>query len=573
MLFKKDFSAGGISFSAWLDTHDHAAFVLDMTRDDILPDAMVVIDQDASNPDRKWDDILRKDFDTDPEIVRPRQDNKYQKLDILYMGLSVYQAAVDHMMTHGDASGEIIRDIGSFRLNAAAASAAKRIADNRVILKKVSKTMESTKKTAAKIRAEIAQLTERLAAQKTAAGFQPSRAAASKILKTQSMIEALQEKDERNDTRAKRTAKKIAAARREIQEFADRLERLRGLGAETAPLADADDYDEYDYDGDESESPAIAPLLDDDPNIVDKSKAFQKVDYKEREMQAEFKPMQWAADVDEVETPTPKTESRIDEVPASGVSSGRLSATPPASMPSFAPPVSSGQPVPENPMSSPASGFAAQPGTSSAYVPRQPMPAARPDAAPGAQAAAVARSGDTGGRKPSEPGGGYYMLLLVLIVVSIATLYVYQDKLNTRILPHLNPNATELAGHEVPANEPEPASLNIYDETAPAFLDNEQLDYIDGFNQEVVAGPESELEPLTREELAEYQPQSEYEPELEPEYQPEPAYEYSEEIVYDETAYEEPAPAYEQYEYDRPAETDGYTYNAGPGEVFEETEY
>jgi hypothetical protein len=577
MLFKRDFSAGGLEFSAWLDTHDHAAFVLDMTRDDILPDAMFIIDPDAANPDRKWDDILRKDFETDPEIVRPRENNKYQKLDILYQGLDIYQSAVEHMMAHsGDASGEIIRSLKSFRLNAAAQSAQKRILDNQEILAKTTGTLASAKKTRAKIKSEMDMLGERLATQKAAAGFEPSKAAASKMLKTQAMIEALHEKAEKNNTRAERTIKKIENARREIQEFTERLERLIGLGAEADPimpvaLPEDDDYEE-EYDSEPENDSNVRPLLENDPNIVDESKAFKNVEHTEREesdMVGEFKPMQWeskpdndwAKDTDSVNSPDAERESKLDDVPASEVSSGQADAVPPSKMPSFTPPVSSGNNRINSPLageSQSASRDAVGGQYAAAHQPAPVMPA-RPAAAPGAQAQAVVRRDlGNGGKKPSEPGGGYYMLLLVLVVVSIATLYVYQDKLNARILPHLQPFATEQTTHAVPEEDIIVPTVDTVDMTEgsayapqlqeeplneePAFLDAEQMDYIQSFNEEPAQEPvyeepvqmeeESEMpdygaapDPLTQDELTEIQQNY---------IQEEPAYEYTEEIVYDE---------------------------------------
>ncbi|MCL2629485.1 MAG: hypothetical protein FWD33_02225 [Alphaproteobacteria bacterium] len=520
MLFKKDFSAGGIEFSAWLDTRDRAAFALDTTRDEVLPDFMIILEPDPLHPDRKWDDILKKDFDTDPEIVRPREDNKYQKLDIQYSGLEYYQAIVN-----GDDSRGAVKLLKSFRMNAAAVSAQKRIEDNREILGKVTKTLATTKKTKSKIKSGIHDLTEKLASQRGLVGFEPTKAAASKILKTQSQIEALHEKAKKNETRAKRTVKKIEAAEGEIETNTEWLNRLLAMGAELPePAAKADqefdtprledipdEYEDEDF-AEEAEEEAeaesdIQPLLEDNPEIVDNTKAFQNVDHEDEEKEeeganmTEFKPMDWnaptpseenpntndwAKDVDSIKAPTQQEEAKVSGVPAADVASDRFQPTPPSETPSFAAP----ETTPQQPLNQPIQAPQPEPAPKTQYMQNAP---ARPAAAPGNEAATIARQDMT--RRPAEPSGSYYLLLLLLVAVSIGALYLYQDKISGRVMPQLEPsNITEASPQ--PAFDPfmtgpqqQPAAQDM--ETGDAFLDLAQMDYIESFNNAEQPQPET----------------------------------------------------------------------------------
>ena len=82
-----DYDIAGNAFRAWKNNADELIFVLDETIDDFKPNVLLVLN---AHDDRKWDDILVNDYGINLEDVRPRVDNKYQKLDIEYTGLDVY---------------------------------------------------------------------------------------------------------------------------------------------------------------------------------------------------------------------------------------------------------------------------------------------------------------------------------------------------------------------------------------------------------------------------------------------------------------------------------------------------
>ncbi|MDR2769941.1 MAG: hypothetical protein LBB08_00655, partial [Rickettsiales bacterium] len=64
---------GPVKIKAFYDASHKLLFVLDITHDDILPNALLVVDARGG---RKWDDILKSDFGVEPESVRPRKNNK-----------------------------------------------------------------------------------------------------------------------------------------------------------------------------------------------------------------------------------------------------------------------------------------------------------------------------------------------------------------------------------------------------------------------------------------------------------------------------------------------------------------
>ena len=84
---------------AWYNGAGELLFVLDETLSANKPNVLLVID---SFDERKWDDVLANDYGIDLETVRPKKDNKYQKLDIEYGGLDVYADLIEAYESDGD---------------------------------------------------------------------------------------------------------------------------------------------------------------------------------------------------------------------------------------------------------------------------------------------------------------------------------------------------------------------------------------------------------------------------------------------------------------------------------------
>ena len=82
-----EYDIAGNAIRAYYDNSNNLIFILDETINADKPNVLLVID---SFDGRKWDEVLVNDYGVDLETVRPKRDNKYQKLDIEYGGLDVY---------------------------------------------------------------------------------------------------------------------------------------------------------------------------------------------------------------------------------------------------------------------------------------------------------------------------------------------------------------------------------------------------------------------------------------------------------------------------------------------------
>ena len=80
-----DYTIADNLLRAYRDGNERLVFVLDYATNEIKQNALLVMNPDG---DRKWDDILSNDYGIDLESIRPKKDNKYQKLDIEYNGLA-----------------------------------------------------------------------------------------------------------------------------------------------------------------------------------------------------------------------------------------------------------------------------------------------------------------------------------------------------------------------------------------------------------------------------------------------------------------------------------------------------
>jgi hypothetical protein len=499
-LIKRLFNVGKLRFAAWLDKSGNAAFVVDDTRDQISPDVRLIINPDPMDDLKKWDSILRDDFKIDPEIVRPRVDNKYQKLDIDYAGLSLYQKLIDAENAGAKAARSDIIAVENFRINAAAIAAQKRIDDANDLLEKVSDTVGISDKTAIKIKGDLRVLKEKLSAVRATVGKQPTKAAAAKILKIQSQMEALTEKSGRNDLRKKRTLKKIAAANREIEEMTARLEFLKQMGAEVNDVVAAE------YEDDNAHS-SVQPLVAKNPNIVDESKAFKSVYSKDDanddvvdeyvEDAAEAKVEDIAAPVKEqVEIPTSTRPAQVErekpkqifQAPVMGTLWNQVSDDADSNPLSSQNVVLNSVPVAQEPVEQEDDSIEAElryfnaenssegkevermvennyemnqeqmipasagmtgssnvenSGVVSGAAAIGAQPVVRPIGLGGNAGTFNSMSNNKAEKRPGEPSSGYYILLLILIILSVATLYIYQKKLDKNVLPHLEPVITQ----------------------------------------------------------------------------------------------------------------------------------
>ena len=106
-----DYDIAGNPLRAYQDVDGRLVFVLDLLIDDIKPNVLLVI---SPEDNRKWDDIIANDWGVDLETVRPKKDNKYQKLDIEYAGLDKYADLIQTRISYNHLTELIV-----FKLTAA----------------------------------------------------------------------------------------------------------------------------------------------------------------------------------------------------------------------------------------------------------------------------------------------------------------------------------------------------------------------------------------------------------------------------------------------------------------------
>lgn len=218
-----DYDIGGNAFRAWKNDADELIFVLDETIDDFKPNVLLVIN---AQDDRKWDDILVNDYGMNLEDVRPKVDNKYQKLDIEYTGLDVY-AQLIYDYEHGADLSAIIADLIDFRDTAARRAAMARLTTANEIISVAEDTIMRAERAKAGLRDRRRNLRNRLANQKENIGREPTKQSASKILKTESQIDAVGEKLARADRRIENAKRRIEIATEDANAARDLLSRRR----------------------------------------------------------------------------------------------------------------------------------------------------------------------------------------------------------------------------------------------------------------------------------------------------------------------------------------------------------
>ncbi|MCT4552599.1 MAG: hypothetical protein N4A44_02945 [Alphaproteobacteria bacterium] len=70
-------------------------FVIDHKISDEVIDPILIINPDETDKERKWDRLLSEKYNVNPMNVRPKKNNKYLKLDVIYKGLNLYRDYVE----------------------------------------------------------------------------------------------------------------------------------------------------------------------------------------------------------------------------------------------------------------------------------------------------------------------------------------------------------------------------------------------------------------------------------------------------------------------------------------------
>lgn len=547
----KSYSIAGNDIRAYYDVADKLVFVIDGTVDVDKPNALLVI-----NPvgDRKWDDILANDYGVMLEMVRPKKDNKYQKLDIDYGGLAEY----DNLIQDYDAGRDLdasVAALAQFRALAARRSATARLAAADALAQTARETIDKTNDTIAELTARLKTLRARLNQQKKSVGKEPTKQSAAKILRTESQIDATNEKLRRarrrltNAQRRLATAEEDAAAARRILDMhtdiavAPAHDVVASRAPQVPVFKDFDALDEPDdeYESDEDDStvfetvadadaglPAVSknvlpepkakemaeddvkPLFNKNPEILDEEIAFKPIDFGAAPVSDV--PSQVGQDTmrtysqESAPAPlsfTPPSASRDDftAVPVPQNASGPVVQSAPVL--DTLTPVTEPQPVaaPQNYVEP-----APQPRADLAYNDIEPARPASPMAAvaPAAGAAMRPASPVSGGPvKPvvnnnsvnsgnrGRPAFLYYLMLIALIVLSIFTLWLYQKSISDTV-PDLSTTVEQTQDAPVSDNTDSPF-LNVTEETVEVV---EETPVVIEEQPVVLPEPEPEEEPV-----------------------------------------------------------------------------
>ena len=282
-----DYNIAGNSFRAYYDADNKLVFVIDFLISDIKPNVLLVI-----NPvgDRKWDDILENDYGVDLETVRPKKDNKYQKLDIEYAGLAQYDELIQAY--EADAVlNEPLRGLVEFRNVAAKRAAQERLDAAELTASRSRETIDKTNEKISELQERIKTLRQKLSDAKRSIGKEPTKQSAAKILRIESQIDSTNEKLKRAKKRLNNAQHRLAAADEEIELAQSILDKLNiNLPASPAPAevmvaksapvpAEITDNIIPEPKAENMADEEVKPLFDTNPDIIDEEIAFKPIDF------------------------------------------------------------------------------------------------------------------------------------------------------------------------------------------------------------------------------------------------------------------------------------------------------
>ena len=207
-LIMRSYNIEGNTIDAFYDSSDNLVFVLDNTINAQKPNVLLVINPHA---DKKWDEILSCDYGVDLETIRPKQDNKYQKFDIEYSGLGVYDALIK-AFNAGDSLEDSLNQLMILRDSAARHSAMTRLNMANEIITKTNATIVKTRESIVRLNARLKTLRAKVAEAKKGIGREPTKQSAAKILKLESQIDATNEKIKRANERLKSAQRRLETA-------------------------------------------------------------------------------------------------------------------------------------------------------------------------------------------------------------------------------------------------------------------------------------------------------------------------------------------------------------------------
>ncbi|MBQ8293891.1 MAG: hypothetical protein IJX89_00705 [Alphaproteobacteria bacterium] len=467
-----EYNISGNVFRAYYDADDKLVFILDSTDAPQKPNVLLVI-----NPvgDRKWDDILMNDYGVDLETVRPKKDNKYQKMDIEYAGLAEYDNLIGAYNNGADLAGALA-ELESFKNAAAIRAANERKSAAIDTISKARTTIEKTNETISELQARLKTLRTRLGAQRREIGKEPTKQSAAKILRTESQIDATNAKLVRARKRLENAQHRLAAAEEEI-DVADAILAMLKKDSENlpvrmvrndiapvdpapVPMATAPQFTEIipaqpnEPKADDMADDEVKPLFDKDPEILDEEIAFKPIEF---DAPAPVQPTPVAPIADVYSEPAPvqplsfspptSTAPVSDFAPIDApVLDTITTVDAPVTAETFVPTpivdeVPAPHPIPQN-APAPVAPVSTVPDVAPAPISSDFRPVSPISGTSVAPAAPVQQ------RKPAMI---YYVLLIVLIALSIFTLWLYQKSTNDTV-PELGAKTQPVATTEAPTS-------------------------------------------------------------------------------------------------------------------------
>lgn len=460
-LVMRAFDIDGNEINAFYDNGDNLVFVLDNTISPQKPNVLLVINPDG---DKKWDEILSGEYDIDLETIRPKVDNKYQKLDIEYSGLPVYENLINAYNSGTDLE-EPLNQLTILRDSAARHSAMMRLNLANETISKTNVTIVKTKETIIRLETRLKTLRSNLSAEKKSIGKVNTKQSASKILKLESQIEATNEKLKRAKKRLESAQKRLEAATVDAELASNLLNQptpeikqkaKKNKTVMVAPKypvqtvdAETDDFvdDEEDVDEDDVVESDVKPLFSEDPQILNDNIAFKPIEFNAPVFSDEIT-VKEEAPVPVVEPEQPVADAPLDVQPV-------LESFTPIEVPDFIPePVTEEKneiveerPVLETikPVQEDVEINTAVPIEEPVIEKEEPVVEVSERPVPPILPAinSVAPSTTKVETKVSRPGFLYYFLLVVLIALSIFTLWLYQKNMSRETVPVLRAEVSE----------------------------------------------------------------------------------------------------------------------------------
>lgn len=333
VLKSKDYTINGNDIRAFYDKQGKLVFVLDFAINNMKPNVLLVM---APHGDRKWDDVLANDYGMDLELIRPKKDNKYQKLDIEYDGLVVYDNLIRTYKDGGNIKSAL-KDLDNFRAMSVRRSAKERLATSTVIAENARETIERTGDTIVELQAKIKAVRSKLTSLRRAVGKEPTKQSAAKILKAEAQLDVLSGKLERAKKRLENANKRLLMAEEDMdaaRKVLDLVPEVDGGGnvasVPVVAVSDSDDEiiesddgvdDEVVYDDSEDDltkkddtvldeeeytdeedintNDKVKPLFDKDPHILDDKIAFKPISFDEQLAETAEKEIELPAEPEE----------------------------------------------------------------------------------------------------------------------------------------------------------------------------------------------------------------------------------------------------------------------------------